>query len=72
MKYLGYMCKNARTVAKELSAPLFVQIMRAAISFSHFVFVLFAQLPPVASRYLPTVGVSDSCIAAPKIEKSFF
>jgi hypothetical protein len=57
---LGYISKNARTVAKGLSAPLLVHVMRPAISFSHSLLFLFAKRPLVTSRYFPIVRVRDS------------
>jgi hypothetical protein len=68
---LGYMCNNAQTVAKGASVGLLVPIMRAAISFSHSVLCFVANLPPVTSRHWPRVRVRDSCIAAPKMLKTF-
>ncbi len=57
---LGYISKNARTVAKGLSVPLFVHAMRPAISFSHSLLFLFDKRPFVTSRYFPIVRVRDS------------
>ncbi len=58
--HLGYISKNARTVAKGLSAPLLVHVMRPAISFSHSLLFLFAKRPLVTARYFPIVRVRDS------------
>jgi hypothetical protein len=70
--YLGYMCKKARTVAKGLSAGLFVPIIREAIPFSHTLFLEFDSRPPVVSRYAPIVRVNDSCMPSPNKRKMFF
>ncbi len=70
--YLGYMCKNARTVAKGLSAGLLDPIIRAAMSFSHVLLFEFDNRPDVTSRYSPIVRVKDSCIPSPNTLKTFF
>jgi hypothetical protein len=70
--YLGYMCKKARTVAKGLSAGLFVPIIHEAISFSHSLLFEFDSRPPVASRYAPIVRVKDSWMPSPNKLKTFF
>jgi hypothetical protein len=68
--YLGYICRKARTVANGPSAWLLVQIMRAAMSLSHLLLLLFASCPPVTSRYCAMVRVKDSSIAFPNTAKT--